>query len=71
MQHIRNTHVHTNKLKHCVFSCLLLNIPGTLIMWALTCLTGIVVFSHYFYVGCDPLRTDLIGSPTQVSQHTI
>ena len=42
-------------------------IPGHVIVNILSCFSGLVVFSYYTDLGCDPLKAGYIPSPNHVS----
>ena len=45
---------------------MLLNIPGFLIIWILSCLAGFVAYAYFAHSGCDPLDNGEITNPNQV-----
>ena len=44
----------------------LLFIPGYLIIWILSCLSGFVAYAYFAKTGCDPLDNGEISNPNQV-----
>ncbi|CAH1799507.1 unnamed protein product [Owenia fusiformis] len=44
----------------------LLNVPFMALIWSVTCLAGIVMFSYYADKGCDPLRAGYVKNPNQL-----
>ena len=53
------------------FRSLLLNIPGLIVITTLATLTGLVVYSYYATVKCDPLDAGYISSSNQVDMYRI
>ncbi|CAC5405082.1 VPS13A_C [Mytilus coruscus] len=50
-----------------IFSAVLLNILGVVILLVVTCLAGIVVFAYYNgVIGCDPLANGDVGNENQI-----
>ena len=47
--------------------CLILTIPGTVILTSVSCFCGLIVFAYYTQIGCDPLKAGQISNPNQVS----
>ena len=45
---------------------MLLFIPGCLIIWMLSCLSGFVSYAYFAQTGCDPLDNGEITNPNQV-----
>ena len=44
----------------------MLFIPGYLIIWILSCLSGFVAYAYFAKTGCDPLDNGEITNPNQV-----
>ncbi len=49
-----------------IFRSLYLNIPGLLIVNVLASLVGLVVYTYYAEIGCDPLKEGYISNANQV-----
>ena len=46
--------------------CVLLTVPGSILLKTMACLCGLVTFAYYTDKGCDPLGAGYITNPNQV-----
>ena len=51
-----------------IFSAVLLNIPGFVMVGILACFGGVIAFAYYAKVNCDPMTGGQITNPNQVRQ---
>ena len=55
----------------CLSRAVLTSMPGFIILGVLASLVGLIVYSYYVDVGCDPLEQKIIQNPNQVSSTRI
>ena len=57
---------HNYFIMYLIFSAVLLNIPGFVIVGILACFGGVIAFAYYAKVNCDPMTGGQITNPNQV-----